>query len=110
MFLLSSGESLSWFSWMISSSFQGFRVTSQEPDIVSSEMREHQHFTKLSKREFATTEIAYFGHIISQGVAMDNSKIDSVLQRLISSAILRKLREFWGSPGGKPKNNHPITP
>lgn len=58
----------------------------------------HQWKVKLSKCDFAQTQISYLGHIISgQGVSTDPSKIQSIVdwQYLLHS---RNSGVFWGWP------------
>jgi len=51
----------------------------QHMNLVLSALREHQLRLKRSKCAFATTSVAYLGHIISsEGVAMDGEKVAAV--------------------------------
>nr|XP_040244229.1 uncharacterized protein LOC120963603 [Aegilops tauschii subsp. strangulata] len=60
---------------------------------------EHSLKVKRSKCLFAQQQIIYLGHkISSDGVAMDDSKIESVRDWPRPESV-RKLREFWGLAG-----------
>ena len=49
--------------------------------VVLAVLREHQLYGKLSKCEFWLEEVQFLGHVISaQGIAVDPSKIDTVLK------------------------------
>lgn len=67
--------------------------------MVFDKMREQQLYAKSSKCEFATTKIAYLGHIISQGVSVDSSKSDSVIQLAYTKDYQKSLGDFWGLLG-----------
>jgi hypothetical protein len=54
---------------------------------------------KLSKCEFAKTEICYLGHVISHmGVATDPSKV-AVIANWPTPSSVKELRSFWDWPG-----------
>lgn len=54
---------------------------------------------KLSKCEFAKTEISYLGHVISHmGVATDPSKV-AVIANWPTPSSVKELRSFWDWPG-----------
>lgn len=59
----------------------------------------HQWKVKLSKCDFAQTQISYLGYIISgQGVSTDPSKIQSIVDWAVPTT-LKKLRGFLGLAG-----------
>ncbi|XP_026428595.1 uncharacterized protein LOC113324489 [Papaver somniferum] len=62
-------------------------------------LRQHQLFVKQSKCTFAQQSIGYLGHVISsQGVAVENEKIQSILSWPIPTTI-KALRGFLGLAG-----------
>jgi hypothetical protein len=61
--------------------------------------RDHCLFVKRSKCSFGETSVAYLGHVISaDGVAMDSSKVQAVLDCLWPRSV-RALRGFLGLAG-----------
>lgn len=66
---------------------------------VFSVLRDHRLFLKQSKCSFGVPSVAYLGHVISaQGVAMDTSKVQAVLDWPIPRSV-RTLRGFLGLAG-----------
>ncbi|XP_026452020.1 uncharacterized protein LOC113352415 [Papaver somniferum] len=62
-------------------------------------LRKHQLFVKESKCTFAQPSVGYLGHVISsEGVAVEQEKIDSVLFYPIPSTV-KSLRGFLGLAG-----------
>ena len=62
-------------------------------------LRKHELYVKLSKCTFATTQVSYLGHIISdKGVATDPGKIQSVVEWPEPENI-KQLRGFLGLTG-----------
>jgi hypothetical protein len=47
--------------------------------LVLQKLRENQLYAKLSKCEFWLKEVSFLGHIISGGISVDPSKVESVL-------------------------------
>lgn len=43
-------------------------------------LKQHQLFIKKSKYRFAQTSVEYFGHTITRGVQMNNSKVEAILR------------------------------
>ena len=67
--------------------------------MVFSVLLQHQLFVKRSKCEFGATQIDYLGHVINQGgVAMDNKKVDCMLQWPAPKTV-KELRRFLGLTG-----------
>jgi len=66
---------------------------------VLSALRRHQLFLKRSKCFSAETSVAYLGHVVSgQGVAMDTSKVQAILDWPTPSSVCA-LRGFLGLAG-----------
>jgi len=64
--------------------------------IVLEVLREHQLYGKLSKCEFWLGEVQFLGHVISsQGIAVDPSKIETVL-KWERPHMVTKVRSFLG--------------
>ncbi|XP_074337652.1 putative mitochondrial protein AtMg00860 [Apium graveolens] len=62
-------------------------------------LQEHQLYANKDKCEFGQTQLAYLGHVISdQGVAVDGSKIEAMLQ-WPQPKNLKQLRSFLGLTG-----------
>jgi hypothetical protein len=71
----------------------------QHLQIVFGILRKHQLFAKRSKCNFATPELEYLGHIISdKGVATDPDKTKVMLQWPVPSNVT-ELRGFLGLTG-----------
>ena len=67
--------------------------------VVLQILKENQLFAKRSKCQFGVTEVAYLGHVVSnQGVAVDKSKIQAILDWPIPKT-LKALRGFLGLAG-----------
>lgn len=68
-------------------------------ELVFSLLQQHQLFLKKSKCSLATTEVAYLGHIVTQGgVKVDESKIWAISQWPQPTTV-RTLRGFLGLAG-----------
>lgn len=68
-------------------------------EVVLDTLKLHQLFAKFSKCSFGLQQVDYLGHIVSaQGVAMDNSKVQAILQWPIPGN-LKQLRGFLGLSG-----------
>ncbi|OMO49727.1 reverse transcriptase [Corchorus capsularis] len=62
-------------------------------------LRANQLFVKLTKCEFAARKVEYLGHVITRdGVAMDDSKVQCILQWPIPKT-LKELRGYLGLTG-----------
>ncbi|XP_022007185.1 uncharacterized protein LOC110906345 [Helianthus annuus] len=62
-------------------------------------LRDHHLVAKMSKCVFGQSQVAYLGHIISaQGVSVDPSKIDAILQWPTPSSV-KDVRAFLGLTG-----------
>ena len=62
-------------------------------------LAEHQHYAKLSKCVFSTSEVEYLGHVISgQGVETDPKKIEAMKEWLVPKT-LKALKGFLGLTG-----------
>lgn len=60
---------------------------------------QHQFFLKKSKFSFATTEVAYPGHIVTHsGVKVDSKKVEAI-EQLPTPVIVRALRGLLGLAG-----------
>lgn len=59
-------------------------------------LRQHHLFAKRSKCGFTITKIDYLGHLISDGVKANPSKISAMLEWPVP-ANLKSLRGFLGS-------------
>ena len=67
--------------------------------IVLEVLREHHLYGKLSKFEFWLEEVQFLGHVISsQGIAVDPSKIETVL-KWERPQIVTEVRSFLGLAG-----------
>lgn len=67
--------------------------------IVLSILKQQQFFLKHSKCSFATTEVAYLGHIVTQaGVKVDGRKVEAIEQWPTPTTV-RALRGFLGLAG-----------
>jgi hypothetical protein len=68
-------------------------------EVVLKLLKQHQLYARLSKCAFGVQMIDYLGHTLSgEGVAMDNSKLEAVLQ-WPTPATLKQLRGFLGLTG-----------
>ena len=62
-------------------------------------LRDHQLYAKMSKCEFWLREVKFLGHVVSsEGVAVDPSKVDAVLQ-WESPKSVTEIRSFVGLAG-----------
>ncbi|XP_038695474.1 uncharacterized mitochondrial protein AtMg00860-like [Tripterygium wilfordii] len=67
--------------------------------LVLQTLRDNQLYAKLSKCEFWATEVKFLGHVIKQeGIAVDNSKVESVLNWERPKNI-SEIRSFLGLAG-----------
>jgi hypothetical protein len=67
--------------------------------LVMEKMEEHSLFIKHSKCVFDARSVAYLGHVISKaGIAMDQQKLDAVLDWLVPRSVC-VLRTFLGIVG-----------
>lgn len=67
--------------------------------IVQQTLRGKQLYVKLSKCEFWIDRVIYFGHVISkEGVSVDPSKIEAVLNRSRPTTVA-EIRSFLGLTG-----------
>jgi len=67
--------------------------------VVLEVLREHQLYDKLSKCEFWLGEVQFLGHVISsQGIAVDPSKIETVLKWERPQTVT-EVRSFLGLAG-----------
>lgn len=62
-------------------------------------LQSNQLFVRKSKCVFAASSVEYLGHMISaEGVTMDPSKVESVVNWLVASSV-KDLRRFLGLSG-----------
>jgi len=47
--------------------------------LVLQKLRDHQLYANLSKRDFWLKEVSFLGHVISDGVPVDQSKVEDAL-------------------------------
>ena len=67
--------------------------------MVLEKLREHQLYTKFSKREFWLKEVGFIGHVISgEGIAVDPTKVASVTKWLAPTSV-GEIRSFLGLAG-----------
>lgn len=67
--------------------------------VVLTALRDHKLFVKRSKCTFGETSVAYLGHMVSgQGVAMDTSKVQAIMDWPTPSSV-RALRRILGLAG-----------
>ena len=67
--------------------------------IVLQTLREHQLYAKKEKCDFWLTEVKFLGHVISeQGISVDPSKIETVLQWERPKNVV-EIRSFLGLAG-----------
>src|SRR5262249_32628844 len=67
--------------------------------IILQTLRDHRLYAKISKCEFWVTEVRFLGHVVSrEGVAVDSSKVDAVLEWKVSKSVT-EVRSFLGMAG-----------
>lgn len=72
----------------------------QHLTIVLELLASHQLYANAKKCDFGQQSVAYLGHIISaDGVSVDKSKVQSMLEWSIPVNIIRELRGFLGLTG-----------
>jgi hypothetical protein len=79
-----------------------FSKNAEEPDehlhMVLQKLRENQLYTKLNKYEFWLKEVSFLGHIISEGLSVDPSKVKDVFSWNTPQNI-SDIRSFLGLAG-----------
>ena len=67
---------------------------------VIQRLHKHKWYCKLKKCDFATTQVEYLGHIVSNGtLAIDPSKMDAVLKWPTPMKNLKEVQSFLGLLG-----------
>ena len=66
--------------------------------VVLTRLREHQLYAKFSKCEFWLKRVPFLGHILSEGIVVDPSKVQEVMDWKAPTSV-SEVRSFLGLDG-----------